>query len=194
MIEEVTEHSWPWRPDLCPADDHFTDWLVAANVQDSTIFHMGTGGHHHVGRHVAAAQSDRNVCLGLTMSYGEADVYARMAITDPALGRRYKVLFGDIHQIEPRLLPALDVVTLFHLCETQAEHLTELSPAGVIEALCSRMRPGGRMLFYTGSSAFDRLLPAIEDELATGVLTAHSEYGSLLVTTLDNFPLQPIDK
>ena len=72
--------------------------------------------------------------------------------------RHYNALFGDIYLLNEKLLPAFDVVTLFHLCEFRGEKndaygaLTDLE---VTNLLTDKTRPGGHILFFTTSFAFD---------------------------------------
>lgn len=152
----IYEHPWDLDVAVCPCDVHFVELLAEQAVKGSTIFHFGTGTHHVVG--MAAAAGD-NAVLGITASPGEHDTYVELVTKRPGLAARYKVLFGDIYQLEPRLLPELDVVTLFHLCEFRGETndaygaLTDLELARL---LVDKLRPGGRLLFYKGSMAFSK--------------------------------------
>ena len=99
-----------------------------------------------------------NAVLGITASKGEYDAYIKMLIEKPKLGFTYKAYFGDIYQLDRRLLPSLDVVALFHVGEFRSEKndaygaLTDLQ---MTEVLLDAMRVGGTMLFYEGSYAFD---------------------------------------
>ena len=76
----------------------------------------------------------------------------------PEVLRFYSVVFGDIYILNARLLPPFDAVTLFHLCEYRGERgddygsMTDLQ---VTHLLTEQVRPGGHILFYTGSFAFD---------------------------------------
>src|SRR5688572_4556578 len=96
---------WPWQPDKCPADLQFMEWLDKVGPGEC-IFHMGTGMHHNVG----LTCEDRGIaCLGITASIEE--------YLNTPFSHLYQVMFGDIYQIDPRLLPHVSVMTLFHLGE-----------------------------------------------------------------------------
>ncbi|MDB5643012.1 MAG: hypothetical protein JWN07_2329 [Hyphomicrobiales bacterium] len=148
---------WDLQLAQCPCDVHFCDWLEREQIRDASIFHFGTGSHHVVG--VRTAENHSNNCvLGITASPGEYDAFVKLAIDRPEVEKSYKVFFGDIYQLEQRLLPQFDVVTLFHLCEFRNERndlygaLTDLE---VVSMLTEQTRPGGYIVFYTKSFAFD---------------------------------------
>ena len=148
---------WDLRVEDCPCDVHFIDWLDHHRITDAAIYHFGSGGHHHVGIECAAPQR-RNSVLAITAAPQEHQAYVELAIARPEVLRWYNVVFGDIYLLNPRLLPAFDVVTLFHLCEFRGEKtdayrgLTDLEVASL---LTDRTRPGGHILFFTTSFAFD---------------------------------------
>ena len=149
--------TWDLRAAICPCDVQFVDWMSKKGIRDSTIFHFGTGSHHIVG--IAAAEDGRNNCvLGITASPGEYDAFVRLAIDRPIVEKHCKAFFGDIYQIEPRLLPEFDVVTLFHLCEFRDERTDAYgghTDRAVLDMLTEKTRSGGHILFYTKSFAFD---------------------------------------
>jgi hypothetical protein len=154
---------WEFRVEDCPCDAHFIEWLDAEGVRDAAIYHFGTGGHHHVG--IACADPGRrNAVLGITASPAEYEAYVQLTIAHPEILRHYNAVFGDIYLLNPKLLPTFDVVTLFHLCEFRSDKndaYGALSDAEVLDILTARTRPGGHLLFYPGSFAFDRALPII---------------------------------
>jgi hypothetical protein len=148
---------WDLQLAQCPCDVHFCDWLEIEQIKDASIFHFGTGSHHVIG--IRTAENGSNNCvLGITASPGEYDAFVKLAIERPDVEKSYKVFFGDIYQLEKRLLPQFDVVTLFHLCEFRDERndlygaLTDLE---VTTMLTQLTRPGGYIVFYTKSFAFD---------------------------------------
>lgn len=151
------DQSWDLRLAECPCDMHFLEWLEERNTKDAAIFHFGTGSHHIVGLKTSEDGSN-NAVLGITASPAEYDAYVKMLIEKPKLGFTYKAYFGDIYQLDRRLLPTLDIVTLFHVGEFRTEKndaygaLTDLEMTRV---LCDRTRAGGLVLFYSGSYAFD---------------------------------------
>jgi hypothetical protein len=150
--------SWPLDEAQCPCDIHFLEYLESRDARNAAIFHFGTGNHHIVG--LRLAESDRNCAvLGITASPAEYDDYVRLLIEHPKLGHSYKAYFGDIYQLDGRLLPVFDFVTLFHVGEFRTEEndrygaLTDLEMTLI---LADRVRPGGEILFYTGSFAYDQ--------------------------------------
>jgi hypothetical protein len=148
---------WDLRVEQCPCDVHFCDWLEKEKIRDASIFHFGTGSHHIVG--IRTAENGSNNCvLGITASPGEYDSFVKLAIDRPDVEKTYKVFFGDIYQLEDRLLAPFDVVTLFHLCEFRNERndlYGALTDRQVTDMLTHKVRSGGYILFYTKSFAFD---------------------------------------
>jgi hypothetical protein len=157
----VYKDTWALDVPVCPCDVHFNEFVADRNLRNAAIFHFGTGAHHVVG--MAAAERN-NAVFGITASTGEYQSYIDLIVRRPEIGNNYKAYFGDIYQIDRRLLPVFDAVTLFHLCEfrTPANDaygaLTDLDMAKV---LIDRIKPGGWLLFYKGSMAFDTALPVI---------------------------------
>jgi hypothetical protein len=96
--------------------------------------------------------------LGITAAPQEYEKYVELAIARPDVLRFYNAVFGDIYLLNEQLLPSFDVVTLFHLCEFRGEKndaydaLTDLEVANL---LTDKTRPGGHILFFTTSFAFD---------------------------------------
>ena len=112
--------SWDLRENECPCDIHLINWLDEKQIRDATIFHFGTGAHHHVGIECARPER-RNAVLGVTASLEEHKAYVTLAINRPDVLRFYTAIFGDIYLLNEKLLPTFDVVTLFHLCEVRRE-------------------------------------------------------------------------
>ncbi len=157
----IYKDTWALDVPVCPCDVHFNEFVSERNLRNASIFHFGTGAHHVVG--LAAAERN-NAVFGITASTGEYQSYIDLIVSRPEIGNHYKAYFGDIYQLDRRLLPAFDAVTLFHLCEfrTPANDtygaLTDLEMAKV---LIDRIKPGGWLLFYKGSMAYDTALPVI---------------------------------
>ena len=151
------DDSWDLREKDCPCDVHFIEWLDETRITDAAIYHFGTGAHHHVGIECAKPHR-RNSVLGITAAPQEYQRYVELSIERPDVLRYYNAVFGDIYLINERLLPAFDVVTLFHLCEFRGEKtdayqgLTDLEVANL---LTEKTIPGGYILFFTSSFAFD---------------------------------------
>ncbi len=148
---------WDLREKECPCDVHFIEWLDKNGITDSTIYHFGTGGHHHVGIQ-CASEKRRNAVLGITAAPQEHEKYVELAIARPDVLRYYNAVFGDIYLINDKLLPTFDVVTLFHLCEFRGEKndaYNALTDLEVTNLLTDKTRPGGHILFFPTSFAFD---------------------------------------
>ena len=97
--------------------------------------------------------------LGITASPREYDDYVKLLIANPRLGFTYKAYFGDIYQIDRRLLPALDYATLFHLGEyrtADSDKYGALTDVEMTLVLADKLKPGGEIHFYAGSFAFDK--------------------------------------
>ena len=97
--------------------------------------------------------------LGITASPQEYDDYVDLLIKNPRLGHTYKAYFGDIYQLDARLLPQFDYVSLFHVGEFRTPEndaygaLTDLE---MTLMLADKTKPGGEILFYSGSFAYDK--------------------------------------
>ena len=158
--------TWSLDEVQCPCDLDFVAYLNEKAAKDAAIFHFGTGNHHIVGLRMAESGSNCAV-LGITASPQEYDDYVDLLITHPLLGRTYKAYFGDIYQLDPRLLPQFDYVSLFHVGEFRTREndaygaLTDLE---MMLLLADQTRPGGEILFYRGSFAYDRA-EAVGEEL-----------------------------
>jgi hypothetical protein len=178
---DVIGYKWPLVPELCPCDLDFCDFLQARQLTHRTVFHFGTGSHHIVG---LRNQGDRleNDVLGITAAPGEHATYMQGVIRDARLAERYKVLFGDIYTLTPAVLPRLDVVSLFHLCEfTPPEGARRLTDRALLDMFTEKLSPGGLMLFYRSSFAFARVHPLLDAVVADGGLVFQEEFRSLLV-------------
>ena len=95
--------------------------------------------------------------LGITASPQEYQNYVQLVTGGPQVLRYYNTVFGDIYLLNEKLLPTFDVVTLFHLCEfrsSQTDAYGGLTDLAVTNLLTDKTRPGGHILFYTGSVAF----------------------------------------
>ena len=106
-----------------------------------------------------AHNGSNRAVLGITASPQEYDDYIDLLIKNPRLGHTYKAYFGDIYQLDARLLPQFDYVSLFHLGEYRTPEndaygaLTDLEMTLI---LAEKTRPGGEVLFYSGSFAYDK--------------------------------------
>ncbi len=101
--------TWSLDEAQCPCDLHFVQYLEEKKATNATIFHFGTGNHHIVGLK-GAEDGANNAVLGITASPQEYDDYVELLIKNPRLGHTYKAYFGDIYQLDARLLPQFDYV------------------------------------------------------------------------------------
>ena len=183
MAMNIWDVNWFLDEKQCPCDVHFLEYLEREKVTDASIFHFGTGGHHVVGI-CTAENGSNNAVLGITASPQEYNDYIKLVVERPEVGRTYKVLFGDIYQLDARLLPQLDFVTLFHTGEfrtDQNDAYGALTDFEVAELLVGRLKAGGRMLFYSGSFAFDKAEAVAARLLAERLVTPEPDYKSLRV-------------
>ena len=175
--------SWPLQSYCCPCDLHFIDYLNEAGVRDKVIFHFGSGEHHILGKTNLEAAVPNEI-LAITASRREHQTYIDFIIDNPLAAKTYKVLFGDIYTLTPRILPELDLVTLFHLCEFYDERTAryaELDDYSLVTLFVSKLNPGGKVLFYKGSSHFSRCREVVDTIAAEGRLVPVDDYKSLLV-------------
>jgi hypothetical protein len=184
-VLQIWDVNWFLDEDMCPCDVHFTSWLSETKTAGRTIFHFGTGGHHHVGLknfHDGAP----NTILGITASPAEHDAYTKLAIEHASLSRDYLTYFGDIYLLNSKLLPRIDIVTLFHLCEFRGESqdaYDALTDVQVVDTLLSVMPVGGMVALFTKSFAFDKARAIAEGLVDTGRLARGSEFKSLVFYT-----------
>jgi hypothetical protein len=150
--------TWSLDEVQCPCDLHFVEYLREKKASGAAIFHFGTGNHHIVGLEMAKDGADCAV-LGITASPQEYDDYVDLLIKNPRLGHTYKAYFGDIYQLDSRLLPEFDYVSLFHVGEFRTPVNDDdgaLTDRELALMLADKVRPGGEVLFYSGSFAYDK--------------------------------------
>jgi hypothetical protein len=170
------------RVDICPCDIHFVEYLRANQVRDKVIFHFGTGEHHILGKTNLEAGVPNEI-LAMTASPEEYEKYIEFVIDNPLAAGGYKVIFGDVYTLTPRIVPGFDLVTLFHLCEFYDEGsaaYAELNDSSLLELFLSKLNPGGRIFFYTGSSHFARSQAIIESFVNEAKMVQVDEYKTLL--------------
>jgi hypothetical protein len=183
-------YSWPLRPNVCPCDLHFCDFLKERAIRRRSIFHFGTGGHHIVGLQNQDAGLENDV-LAVTASPAEHAQYVTRIIRAPSLGKHYKVLFADIYNLSAAGLPTFDLVTLFHLCEFSEPGSTgrRMNDIELLDLLLSKVAPDGRLFFYSGSFARRQAAPLIEGAVADGRMSLVETYKSLLVYRVPTNPV-----
>jgi hypothetical protein len=176
---------WDLDEAQCPCDIHFNQWIEANKIANKTIYHFGTGMHHIVG--IAQAENGlNNAVFGITASIVEYQAYVKLVSENHQIAKRYLAYFGDIYLSDPRLVPELDIVTLFHANEyihddTPSPEYGGLDDLKLARLLIGRMRPGGHVMFYTGSFALDKtdaMVATLENEKK---LAREGMFQSLLV-------------
>lgn len=183
MTMNIWDVNWFLDEKQCPCDVHFLEYLEQENVTGASIFHFGTGGHHVVGIRTAENGSN-NAVLGITASPQEYNDYVKLVIARPEIGRTYKAVFGDIYQLDERLLPQFDYVTLFHTGEFRTERNDEygaLTDFELAELLIGKLRPGGRVMFFAGSFAFDKAEAVASELTARRLVEPEPAYKSLRI-------------
>ena len=176
---------WDLDEAQCPCDIHFNDWIVANRITGKTIYHFGTGMHHIVGL-TQAANGSGNAVFAITASTIEYDAYIKLALERPQILKGYLVYFGDAYLTNPRLLPQLDIATMFHAGEYIGANTTTpeyggMDDLGLARILLDRTRAGGQMLFFTGSFAFDKAEAIVATLEREGALKREGTFKSLLV-------------
>ena len=96
------------------------------------------------------------------------------------------IWFNFLNGANPRLIPECDVATLFHLGEffqesTASAEYGGLTDAALLALLARRTRPGGHLLFYKGSFAFDRAQAAIAAVERDVPIVRVGEFKTLLI-------------
>lgn len=178
---QIWDVNWFLDVEQCPCDVHFVEWLEAEGITSKTIFHFGTGGHHHLGLANLAKGTPNNI-LGITASPKEFDDFVKLAIEHAELSRHYQVLFGDIYLLNPRLLPSIDIATLFHLCEFRGDSQDAyggLTDAQVFDTTLQTMPVGGLISLFKGSFAFDKTEAIATACVKTGKVEKLADYKSL---------------
>ena len=178
---QIWDVDWYLDVEQCPCDVHLVEWLEQRGVRGKTLFHFGTGGHHHIGL-ANHAKGTPNTILGITASPKEFDAFVKLAIEHAELSRQYQVLFGDIYLLNKRLLPPIDIASLFHLGEFRGDSQDGyggLTDRQVVEVLLEVMPTGGLISLFTGSFAFDKADAIAKALVAAGRLEKVEGYKSL---------------
>jgi hypothetical protein len=175
--------TWSLDETQCPCDVHFLQYLKERQAKNSAIFHFGTGNHHIVGLK-AAEDGANNAVLGITASPDEYEAYIELLIKNPRLGHTYKAYFGDIYQLDGRLLPEFDYVSLFHVGEyrtAENDAYGALSDLQMALVLADKIKPGGEILFYTGSFAYDQAEAVAKELVQQRSFAAAGSFKSLQI-------------
>ena len=158
MALQIWDVDWYLDVEQCPCDVHLVEWLEANRIRGKTLFHFGTGGHHHLGL-ANHAKGTPNTVLGITASPKEFEAFVKLAIDHAELSRQYQVLFGDIYLLNPKLMPKIDIASLFHLGEFRGasqDAYGGLTDAQVVDTVLDVMPAGGLISLFNGSFAFDK--------------------------------------
>jgi hypothetical protein len=174
---------WDLHVEMCPCDVHINEWVEAQKLSGKTIYHFGTGTHHIVGRRQAELG---NSVLAITASKEEYEAYLALVTENARIAKSYIAYFGDIYLTNPRLLPDFDVVTMVHLCEfsypnTDSEEYGGLSDRRLLDLFTSKTKPGGHIIFYTGSKDFHVSGPLIAEWAKTAPVTRAEDFKTLMI-------------
>jgi hypothetical protein len=175
--------TWSLDAAQCPCDLHFVDYLQEKQAKGAVIFHFGTGNHHLVGLRLHESGLNCAV-LGITASPQEYEAYIALLIANPLLGHTYKAYFGDIYQLDARLLPRFDYVALFHVGEYRSadnDSYGALTDLQMTLVLADQLRPGGEVLFYSGSFAYDKAEAVIAELIKVRPFEPRGVYKSLAI-------------
>lgn len=179
------QDSWELQEDVCPCDIHFNEWLERRDVRGKLIYHFGTGTHHVVGSRQASNGSN-NVVFAITASKEEYAAYVDWVTANPRLSKSYLAYFGDIYLSNPALLPEFDVISLFHLCEffrpnTANPEYGGLTDRQLVDAMTTRLKPGGQILFYKRSIASEGATRVIQEWTREAPVKRAERFKTLLV-------------
>lgn len=171
---------WPWRPDLCPADLHFGEYLATnwhpvwhrPDGVDPKVIHVGTGLHHHIGLLLGSVHW---TVIGLTVSQAEVDAFHDLTRRPPS----YICFLRDVRDAAfVKIGDAMaDSMSLFHLGEPPAPEPWALSEREVIERALSWSH---EVVFYTGSAAWPTVAALIDALVEEGRMV-HADYFKSLV-------------
>lgn len=175
--------SWKLDPKTCPCDLEFLEYVKKSEISGKSIFHFGTGTHHVIGLENQQLNQPNEI-LGITASAPEHQAYIRLVLKNKALAKYYKVLFGDIYTLTANTLPPLDIVNLFHLCEfylPEHANLLHQNDESLVQLFLSKLNPGGKILFYSGSIGWGNAEPIVKSFEAAGKIKLVEKYKHLLI-------------
>lgn len=155
------KEGWELQPEICAFDPELCDIAHIEDWKDLTVFHMGPGLHHEVGRHL----SERNRVISITCSIEEMAAYVQFVIDNPEKSGNYQCMFGDIYKLEPYFFGKFDVISLPHIGEMPDEARLEYGAKNDNDLLsmfiAMMLNFNGKIIFYKGSSAWDRIKPIV---------------------------------
>ena len=152
---------WDLHEDVCPCDVHFNQWVEEQKLQQQIDLSTSAPALHHVIGIEQARNGSGNMVFAITASKEEYQAYIDLVTERAQVTKSYLAYFGDIYLANPRLFPEFDVVTMFHLCEfffpnTASAEYGGLTDRMVLDLFTDKTRPGGHILFYMRSMAFEK--------------------------------------
>ena len=91
---------------------------------------------------------------------------------------------GQEHQLDARLLPQFDYVSLFHVGEFRTpdnDSYGALTDLEMTLIMADKLNPGGEVLFYTGSFAFDKAQGVAQELVKLRAFTPAPDYKTLKI-------------
>ena len=175
--------SWSLIAELCPCDLEFVEYLKLLQAEKKTIFHFGTGSHHIVGLENQKFTHPNQV-IGITACAPEHQTYIDLTLKDRDLAKNYTVICKDIYTLNDQILPMFDIISLFHLAEfydPQQKQYLHHDDASLLDMFLSKLNPGGKLLFYTGSYAWEKTYQVVQIFEAQEILEKVGEYKHLSI-------------
>lgn len=176
---------WDLHVDICPCDVHVNEWIADQKLTNKLVYHFGTGTHHVVGKEQATNGSG-NAVFGITASIEEYEAYIKLVSEQSKVAKNYVAYFGDIYLTNPKLLPDFDVVTMVHLCEfffpnTASAEYGGFDDRQLLDLFTDKTRPGGHILFYTRSIAWQKAQPIVAEWEKSKGVTRLKDFETLAV-------------
>lgn len=166
-MEDV--EGWPWLPDKCPPDMYFIEYMQGHKSESKTILHQGTGLHHRVGIECCALG---HRVIGVTVSREE--VVSRVFRVDTP---NYQVFYANINELDPHILPTVDIVTMFHFGEMA--YMLGKPEEQHIQRLLDKMPVNGLILFYNRSAEWGNARPVVEQLVNKGLILHQETFREL---------------
>jgi hypothetical protein len=154
----------------CPCDFDFCELLEnRPHLNIERLFHMGSGGHHHVGitTHRLGIQT-----VSITFSATEHAKYSQLLELDQSLSETYVCYLGNVYTTPFEIFREFDCATLFHLCESGG---TIEEAARAVERILDALRPEGHLVFYTASNGWERASVVRESFVRSGRIAPSEE-------------------
>lgn len=146
-------------PDMaeCPCDIDFGNILKDhPELGLKRIFHMGSGGHHHVG---LMAHSMGIKAVAITFSELEHSRYLDLLKEDPSVASSYVCYVGNMYSTPLDIFGEFDCISLFHLGESGA---TIPEAITAVHRALDVLRVGGFLAVYPHSNAWPLAQEALQ--------------------------------